>query len=1034
MAIIEKKEDRIQRIAACGKLRKGTENITYSDCLLAVGYDGHIISSIPSNFITEEICIVALKNNYPTRNLIKYIPKNMLTKEFAVSIVEINGLYLKYLPIDVVDENVVLKAVKETIHASKCIPGKYQTDEIYKALFDIKPEVLKYIETPSLSLCEYVLDKLPSAMTYIRDVSVLTDEMYKKAIRTDCESLKYIPSQKITKELCEYAFSVNYKAFEFFPDEYKTPELCEIVIRKDVAFLQYCPASMISLEMCEICLKKQGLLLKFVPYRLKTESICLLAVKQDCKAFDFIPRKFLTNEFFGKCLNINIDTIRFMPDEYKTGKNYKALLKRTSFSKPFREWLISDERYYFSSDRDYEKYAELKKFSKALVATDIDNAILKLERKLHLRKTINSSYDSQTAFFTISESLFKEPVETNISNFKDFYVYLEGNLQGTDLTEYEFEGIDISSYNLEGAYLCSKLLIEQGNYNGDFYDSLIGQFSEEVSLLPVLSNEVLEAGLISHNETYSEKLNSRDRKIFYITDLHLNHRLMNRFPKHASFDAIRFFIEKYVRKIIKTACDKGYDDYLLIGGDVSFCFDISKLFYTELCKYWTPSKIVVILGNHELWNSDHFGTNVSNNTLEDIIDKYRLLFSELGIVFLQNSLLIGKQYSSSVISEKDILDKNVDELRSMALDSNLIIFGGIGFSAYNANFNATNGIYRSVISSLQTDLQYTQQSELVYNKLCEVFLKDKVIILSHMPLKDWSKRNLVPDWIYVNGHTHNNYYIQSAECTVFADNQMGYKSKSVGLKYFRTTFYYDVFKYYSDGIYYITKSQYMEFNNGNGIACRFNKNIDNIVMLKRQGIYLFLIEDKEKNKLSLLNGGLTKKLKVTDLNYYYENMLNYSDYIKSGIKKYNEALKSISDIVKRFGGTGTIHGCIVDIDFYNHIYLNPQDGSISAYYSPLFGERYEYPTVEQLLDRQLPRLYMNYKKMIGTSTSPVVTANIEVSSNEVTHILDTTQYKSSNLIKRIQYITENNVIRIWSDDLVANHDQCIEDNKKNLLG
>ena len=1032
MATKEQQKIRIQRQAAYEKIRSCAENITYSDCMLAVDYDGQIISSIPQKLITEELCLAALKNNYLNKDLIRYIPKKLLTKKFAVTIVAISGVYLKYLPIEAVGKNVILKAVKQTIHAIKYIPEKYKTDEMYRSLFDIMPKVLKHIEKPSLSLCEYALDKLPSAIAYIKDVSILTDKLFEKSVISDWKNLKYIPSKQITRELCVKAFNSNYKAFKFFPDKYKTPELCKIVIGKDVSFLQYCPSSIISSEMCENCLKKRGLLLEFVPDILKTESICLLAIEQDYEAMQFVPQNILTNEFFIKCLKINLATLKFIPDELKTAEIYKTHLNYISFSKHFREWLISEERYYSSRGRDYEKYIALKSFSRALATTDIDNEILKLERKLHLRKTINSSYDNETNLFTIREMLFKELVKKEVSSFEDFYMYLEGNLQGSNLTEYQFEGIDISSYNLDGAYLCSKILIQQGNYNGDFYDSSIGQFSEEVSLLPVLSHETIEAGLISHAEVYSEKLNSCDRKIFYITDIHLNHRLIDRFPKYATFDEIKFFIQKYVRKIIKTACNKGVDDYILIGGDVSFCFDISKIFYTELCKYWTPSKIVVILGNHELWDFNRYGVKASNCSLEDIIEKYKLLFSELGISFLQNSLLIVKQYSSSIISEKDILDRNTNELRAMALDSNLIIFGGIGFSAYNLEFNATKGIYRNAITSLQNDLQYTQQSELVYNKLYEAFFEDKIIILSHMPPKDWSKRDLVPNWIYVNGHTHSNYYIQSAECTVYADNQMGYTSKSIGLKYFKMSFYYDTFKYYSDGIYHITKAQYMEFNNGNGTRCTFNKDVDSIVMLKRQGIYLFLLEDKEKNKLFLLNGGVTNRLKVTDLNYYYENMLKYSDYIKLGMKKYNEALKSISDVVKKIGGDGTIHGCIVDIDFYNHIYLNPQDGSISAYYSPWFGDRYEYPTVEQLLDKQLPQLYANYKNLIGTTSSLVVMSNIDISSSEAMHILDTTQYKPSRLIKRLQYTTESNVIRIWSDDFISNQEQYIGENKKLL--
>ena len=126
----EKQKIRIQKQTAYEKIRNCAERITYSDCLLAVDYDGQIISSIPSDFITEEICIAALKNNYLNKDLIRYIPKNLLTKKFSATIVAISGVYLKYLPLEAISKNVILKAVKQTIHAIKYIPEKYKTDEV----------------------------------------------------------------------------------------------------------------------------------------------------------------------------------------------------------------------------------------------------------------------------------------------------------------------------------------------------------------------------------------------------------------------------------------------------------------------------------------------------------------------------------------------------------------------------------------------------------------------------------------------------------------------------------------------------------------------------------------------------------------------------------------------------------------------------------------------------------------------------------------------------------------------------------------
>lgn len=105
-----------------------------------------------------------------------------------------------------------------------------------------------------------------------------------------------------------------------------------------------------------------------------------------------------------------------------------------------------------------------------------------------------------------------------------------------------------------------------------------------------------------------------------------------------------------------------------------------------------------------------------------------LLFSKLGISFLQNSLLLADQYSSSIMSAEDILEKSSEQLLSMTLSKNLLIWGGIGFSAYNEKYNATKGIYDNTITSLKSDLRYTKESECVYNKLCETFFSEKLII------------------------------------------------------------------------------------------------------------------------------------------------------------------------------------------------------------------------------------------------------------------------------------------------------------------
>ena len=61
-----------------------------------------------------------------------------------------------------------------------------------------------------------------------------------------------------------------------------------------------------------------------------------------------------------------------------------------------------------------------------------------------------------------------------------------------------------------------------------------------------------------------------------------------------------------------------------------------------------------------------------------------------------------------------------------------------------------------------------------------------------------------------------------------------------------------------------------------------------------------------------------------------------SKYLKS-LLPLRRVQKKLSKELKELGLKGTIHGTIVDIDYYHHIMLNPYENSLNYYYSPQFG-------------------------------------------------------------------------------------------------
>jgi hypothetical protein len=469
--------------------------------------------------------------------------------------------------------------------------------------------------------------------------------------------------------------------------------------------------------------------------------------------------------------------------------------------------------------------------------------------------------------------------------------------------------------------------------------------------------------------------------------------------------------------MVDSATDKTYKDYLLIVGDISFDFEISALFYGELAKYWrNPENIIAVLGNHELWGYNGVGSPYTQTlALDDIVQRYRDLFSSLGICFLQNDLL---PINGTVISEEQLKSITPDELKYACLKHPFMILGGIGFSGLCRKFNATNGIYRSTVASLDEDIKQTKRFASIYDKVKSVLGSDRIIVLTHTSKDNWSDDNYNSNWIYVNGHTHRNDYCCSPDKTFYSDNQIGYNSTSIGLKPFYLSSVYDVFKYYPNGIHVISREQYLDFNKGVNIHLSFNRT-GKVYMLKNSGVYCFLYESQRN--ISLLNGGALSVLKYKDINYYYERMVYYSDAIKSLLNDYYKALKSVAISVKKIGGKGTVHGCIVDIDYDNHIYVNPEDGTITPYFAFSVVHKFVYPNVAALLLANRKDLHDNYMKFINTESEDVKLLKGEVKAGSIDmsrYVSETYMYRPSRILKSLQYLTEVNVIRVWNDRIM----------------
>ena len=117
----------------------------------------------------------------------------------------------------------------------------------------------------------------------------------------------------------------------------------------------------------------------------------------------------------------------------------------------------------------------------------------------------------------------------------------------------------------------------------------------------------------------------------------------------------------------------------------------------------------------------------------------------------------------------------------------------------------------------------------------------------------------------------------------------------------------------------------------------------------------------------------------------------------------------------------------MDIDWYNHIYLNPFDGQITPYFAYDISSRIAYPNLLTLIRKKLPQLEEKVIRMRHRGLIPILTQYAEAieegkKMSLVTVpqlVLGTEIYKPSLVMKKIQYIFENNVIRIWNDEILS---------------
>ena len=597
--------------------------------------------------------------------------------------------------------------------------------------------------------------------------------------------------------------------------------------------------------------------------------------------------------------------------------------------------------------------------------------------------------------------------ERSFKHFFDFAYYLQGDISDTDLImcdgienikkipNLKLDGIKIRSIVAEKLGLPLRLIPKDRFKIKDFKET------NKYEL------ETVENLLMEHpdDDDYSGRVS-------YITDIHLLHR----------FDAYKCKTLEDVNYVIKTIAKtigEQATSINLIGGDTSSDFEIFKAFVSNLSLFRKRGVFFFTLGNHELWG-------MNGESLSSIVEKYKEVLEQKGhgrMHLIQNNLFYFSEYDWKELSENELFSLSSDEIRAKTRAAKVIIFGGIGFAGMSEEFNANNGIYEDVLDREDEKNESTKFLTL-YEKITKALQNRNLIVFTHMPMKDWGGVDMhaKEGVVYVNGHSHRNYFYDDGKKRIYADNQVGYRGRRLSLKQVAINFDFDWFEDYKDGIYEITKEDYENFYRGVGEGLTFNRQYEKLFMIKREGAYMFLMQTP-KGSMLILNGGSIKRAGNHSLEYFYDNLVKYSKSVSLFLSKFDAYQKQVSSELKKIGADGTIHGSIVDIDFYNHLYLNPLDGSVTPYFAYSMVDKYFYDNLPSLLKYQCPKIYQNYQRLIEQKDAidnalVVRDSNLPVSKHK-TYVGSTEMYKVSRILKGLQFTTKYNIVRLWNDAIVA---------------
>lgn len=295
------------------------------------------IEYVPEQYLTEELCIAALKGtqdlDWDGEKIWEHIPMDKLTPRVCEAAACYNRYALEHIPDSCKTSKVYFEAVKSFGYLLKVVPIAFHSKEMYINSVSQNGGNLEYVpaEKRSEEICKAAFN----------------------AENSGGAAVEFIPDKYLTEDMCLSAVSSDGKLLDVIPTHYKTVEVCLSSLKHsswvticgnskadDMAFSNYVkkhiPAK-IAEEVCERfdeylsklkkdkeqenewrrLISENPLYIKNIPEDKRSGNLCEIAIKQEGLTLKYVPEKYMCGLYCKWAVWNNPDALMYVPEEMR---------------------------------------------------------------------------------------------------------------------------------------------------------------------------------------------------------------------------------------------------------------------------------------------------------------------------------------------------------------------------------------------------------------------------------------------------------------------------------------------------------------------------------------------------------------------------------------------------------------------------------------------------------------------------------------------------------------------------------------------